>query len=576
MGEQGTGSCNLPPAMWQIIINGPGYFDTAYELPEGVTHLGRADENDIVLGGDLVSRRHARLVAEGDKLRLEDLRSRNGSRVNGSPLTGGTQLQPGDTISLGENTLSVRQPNQVENATTEMVDLGAGGVRRFGHGDDVAPAVILAKNVKNVDLLRALDNFSSPFDAPPSAAPIEPTAPTAPRGAYETLVLLFHIAEALATASHLTAFLEGAMDRVLERIEATTAVVLLRHPTGVMVPAAVRHRGKQLAKGEVPVSDGVVEEALKQGRALLVGDVRDDRRFANRESVILYGVDRVLCIPIGLEAPFAGVLYVNTSAKNDTELEVMLDACTAVAHLIATGVQKFSATTTPAQGLRHHLERFHAPDVAERRAAELQRAGGKLPGKMEERNLTILHAELVGFGALCGRIGAERATGLLNAFHSHLGGLIFSYEGTVEAFVGETLRALFGAPYAKNDDAVRAVRAALALRSDWERYMATCPMDERCELRIGINTGRALVGLVGPETRPTYAAIGDGVHVASWLAGTGMPGQVLITGKTLAVIGARFDVMPLGERLIRPPRDKVAAFEVVDEDVPQLTSPGLR
>ncbi|HEX8824220.1 MAG TPA: adenylate/guanylate cyclase domain-containing protein [Archangium sp.] len=561
--------------MWQIIINGPGYFDTAYELPEGVTHLGRADENDIVLGGDLVSRRHARLVVNGDSLRLEDLGSRNGSRVNGSPLTGSTDLQPGDTIALGENTLSVRQPNQVENAATEMVDLSAGGVRRFGHGEDVAPAVIFAKNVKNVDLLRALDNFSSPFDSPPtSAAPVEPTPPTPPRGVYETLVLLFHVAESLATATHLTAFLEATMDRVLSRIDATTAVVMLRHPTGVLVPAAVRHRGK-LAKGEVPVSDAIVEEALRQGRALLVGDVRDDRRFASRESVILYGVDRVLCIPIGLEPPFAGVLYVNTSAKNDTELEVMLDACTAVTHLVASGVQKFAAAS-PGQALRHHLERFHAPEMAERRAAELQRAGGKLPTKMEERNLTVLHAELVGFGPLCGRIGAERATLLLNGFHSHMGGLIFSYEGTVEAFVGESLRALFGAPYAKNDDAVRAVRAALALRSDWERYMATRPMEERCELRIGINTGRAFVGLVGPESRPSYSAVGEGVHVASWLAGTAMPGQVLITGKTLAVIGARFDVMPLGERLIRPPRDKVAAFEVVDEDIPQLTKAGTR
>ncbi|HEX8438079.1 FHA domain-containing protein [Archangium sp.] len=560
--------------MWQIIINGPGYFDTAYELPEGVTHLGRADENDIVLGGDLVSRRHARLVVAGDTLRIEDLGSRNGSRVNGTPLTGGTELQPGDTVSLGENTLSVRQPNQVENATTEMVDLGAGGVRRFGHGDDVAPSVILAKNVKSVDLLRALDNFSfNPFDGPTAAAPITPTPPTAPRGAYETLVLLFHIAESLATSASQTAFLEATMDRVLERIDATTAVVLLRHPTGVMVPAAVRHRGK-LAKGEVPVSDAIVEEALSHGRALVVGDVRDDRRFAGRESVILYGVDRVLCIPIGLEAPFAGVLYVNTSAKNDTELEIMLDACTAVAHLVATGVQKFSAAS-PVQSLRHHLERFHAPDMAERRATELQRTGGK-QAKLEERNVTLVHAELVGFGALCPRIGAERATALLNDFHSHLGGLIFSYEGTVEAFVGESLRALFGAPYAKPDDAVRAVRAALALRQDWERYMARRPMDERCELRIGINTTRALVGLVGPESRPSYTAVGEGVHVASWLAGTAMPGQVLITGKTLAVIGARFDTMPLGERLIRPPRDKVAAFEVVDEDIPQLTNPGVR
>ncbi|PTL81351.1 adenylate/guanylate cyclase domain-containing protein [Vitiosangium sp. GDMCC 1.1324] len=560
--------------MWQIIINGPGYFDTAYELPEGVTHLGRADENDIVLGGDLVSRRHARLVAEGDSLLIEDLGSRNGSRVNGASLQGSIALHPGDTISLGENTLSVRQPHQVENAATEMVDLGAGGVRRFGHGDDVGASVILAKNVKNVDLLRALDNFSSPFESPlATATPFSPAPTSASRGAYETLVLLFHAAEALATASNLTAFLDATMDRVLERIEATTAVVLLRHPTGVLVPAAVRHRGK-LAKGEVPVSDGIIDEALRQGRALLVGDVRDDRRFAGRESVILYGVDRVLCIPIGVEPPFAGVLYVNTSAKNDTELEVMLDACTAVAHLVATGVQKFSAASSGPSPLRHHLERFFAPEVAERRASELQGAGGKLPG-LEERNLTVVHAELVGFGALCSRLGAARATSVLNDFHAHLGGLVFSYEGILEAFFGESLRALFGVLHPKTDDAVRAVRAALALRADWERSMARRPVDERCELRIGINTTRALVGLVGPESRPSYTAVGEGVNVASLLAATAAPGQVLITGKTLAVIGARFDVMPLGERLLRPPRDKVAAFEVSDEDVPQLTNPGV-
>ncbi len=133
--------------MWQIIINGPGYFDTSYELPEGITYLGRADENDIVLGGDLVSRRHARLVLENGQLRVEDLGSRNGSRLNGTAFQGSADLRPGDTLSLGENTLSVRQAQLVENAATEMVDLGAGGVRRFGLGDDVGPSVILAKNI---------------------------------------------------------------------------------------------------------------------------------------------------------------------------------------------------------------------------------------------------------------------------------------------------------------------------------------------------------------------------------------------------------------------------------------------
>jgi len=563
--------------MWQIIINGPGYFDTSYDLPEGVTSLGRADENDIVLGGDLVSRRHARLYVDGDVLRIEDLGSRNGSRINGAPLQGSRQLAAGDTVALGENVLSVRQPNTVENAATEMVDLGAGGVVRFGHGQDVGPSVLLAKNVRDADVLRLLDNVGPvAFDDTFSASSPSPLPAASPRVGQETLVLLFRTAEALASASTLSSFLDTTMDRLLERTDATTAVVLLKHATGALVPAAVRHRGR-LAKGEVPVSDAIVEEAMSQGRALAVGAVRDDRRFAGRESVILYGVDRVLCIPIGAEPPYAGVLYVNTAAKGDTSLEVMLDACTAVAHLVATGLQKFSPREggSAVERLRRSLERFHPPEVAERRAVEALRQGGRLPG-LEERGLTILHAELVGFSVLAMRLGAARATQMLNDFHSRMSGIVYSYEATVEGFRGESLRAFFGVPYAKGEDSVRAVRAALALRADWERAMSRRPLDERCELRIALHSTRALVGMIGTESRPDYTAVGEGVSVASWLAATASPGQVLITGKVLATVGARFDVHPLGERLIRPPKDKVAAFEVIEEDGGQLTNPGLR
>ncbi|HEX8703345.1 MAG TPA: adenylate/guanylate cyclase domain-containing protein [Myxococcaceae bacterium] len=564
--------------MWQIIINGPGYFDTPYDLPEGSTSLGRADENDIVLGGDLVSRKHAKLHVEGDSLRVEDLGSRNGSRVNGIPFQGSRALVPGDTLTLGENSLAIRQPHTVESAATEMVDLGAGGVRRFGHGDDVGPSVILAKNMKDLDVLRALDNFApTPFDEPPSSpSPISPPGTASGRVSYETLILLFRTAEALATTETLVSFLESTMDRVIERTEATTAVVLLRHSSGLLVPAAVRHRGK-LAKGEVPVSDAIVEEALRQGRALAVGDVRDDRRFAGRESVLLYGVDRVLCIPIGREAPFSGVLYVNTPAEGETTLEILLDACSAVAHLLASGLQRFSGKEpggSASTGLRRTLERFHPPEVAERRAAEAQKSGGRMSG-LEERQITVLYVELMGFAALCSKLGPVRASAVLSDFHGKMGGLLFSFEGSVEAFLGDSVRSLFGVPYNKVDDAVRAVRAGLALRADWQRAMTRRPADERCELRIGIHTTKALVGMVGAEPRLDLAVVGEGVPVAAWLAATGAPGQVLITGKTLASVGARFDVMPLGERLLRPPKDKMAAFEVIEEDVPQLTSPGV-
>src|SRR4051812_19528389 len=155
--------------MWQLIINGPGYFDTAYDLPEGVTHLGRADENDIVLSGDLVSRKHARLTLRGDSLFVEDLGSRNGSKVNGEPFEGRRQLGARDRLQVGENTLVIRQPSTVEGAATETIDLGAGGaVKRFGSGIDIASAVILTRDVRDSVVLRVLDNIA-PFN--PSALP---------------------------------------------------------------------------------------------------------------------------------------------------------------------------------------------------------------------------------------------------------------------------------------------------------------------------------------------------------------------------------------------------------------------
>src|SRR4051812_20662799 len=105
--------------MWQIVINGPGYFETLYDLPEGVTTLGRADENDIVLSGDLVSRRHAKIHVEGDHLEAEDLDSRNGSRLNGTAFKQKIDLNEGDALTVGENTLSVRKATAAEASKTE-------------------------------------------------------------------------------------------------------------------------------------------------------------------------------------------------------------------------------------------------------------------------------------------------------------------------------------------------------------------------------------------------------------------------------------------------------------------------
>jgi adenylate cyclase len=555
--------------MWQIIINGPGYFDTRYDLPLGTTSLGRAEENEVVLSGDLVSRRHARIQAGLDQLTIEDLSSRNGSEVNGAPLSGQVRLVPGDTVRIGENTLAIRQRTAEEtDGDTEVVQVGESGVRRYGRGSVLGEAVLMARDVRESVVLKALDNVL-PFEGAPAPAPQDPPV------SHEWMVVLYKTAEKLATAHSLQEFVDATVDRLLERVGATTAVVLFREPSGKLAPAAVRHRG-ELADGEIPVSDAIIESALQKGAALAVMDARGDRAFGRRDSVARFGHSQVLCIPLGSPQAFRGVLYLNRAGpKVREELDRLLDLCTAVGHLLAIGLDRFGPVHKPGEArLREALERFHAPHIVARRAAELARSGAPLT-QMEAQPLTILFADLAGFTALTERLGPAGVVPMLEEFYERMTRIVFSFEGTVDKFIGDSVMALFGAPYARPDDPVRAVRAALAMRQEWELVQAQLPPEDRCELKLGLNTGRALAGTVGSAARLDYTALGEAVNVAAWMCACAEPGQILISATTQAAIGSRFDVTPLGQRVLGG-RAKAQLFELVDEDVGRHTDPGSR
>lgn len=576
--------------MWQLIINGPGYFDTAYDLADGVTAVGRADENDIVLSGDLVSRKHCRLHVKGEGVVFEDLGSRNGTKLNGDTVVGSVDLKAGDVVGIGENALALKRLRNAEALDTEMVDTAAGGrVKRFGRGVDIDEAVMMARDIKDsASVLKALDNFA-PFDLPappvPDAEKASDTDETdghtsenavedsSNRVAVQSLVLLYRVAECLARAPTLQAFLDETCDLVMKRVNATTGVVLLKHDSGVMVPAAVRHEQK-LARGEVPVSDAILDAALKKGQAIAVANVHDDQRFAARESVVLYGIDQVLCIPIG--QPASGVLYLNRARADAEPVEALLDVCTAITQLLETGLTKFHGQ--PVQGrsdrLKQNFERLYAPDIAERRTAEV-RSAGKV-SQVTEVAATVLHAELHGLSLLAAKVPAERLADALAEWQRIATQLVMSFEGAIDVVTGDTFRAVFGVPAARGDDAIRAVRAAMAIKSEWDKVSLKRGAKEKFPLRIGLTTGRVVAGAVGTESRVDPVLLGEPVLLTQWLAAIAEPNQVLITGKTLAHVGARFDVTPLGEKPLGPQKVKTALFEVLDEDSDSGTLSGIR
>src|SRR2546425_9511612 len=132
------------------------------------------------------------------------------------------------------------------------------------------------------------------------------------------------------------------------------------------------------------------------------------------------------------------------------------------------------------------------------------------PAPREERKVvTVLFADLVGFTARAERLDPEDVRALLGPYHERLRSELERFGGTVEKFIGDAVMALFGAPVAHEDDPERAVRAALAIR-DW-----IVEEGESLQVRIGLNTGEALVTLGARLSEGEGMAAGDVVNTAA-------------------------------------------------------------
>src|SRR5213592_891121 len=146
-------------------------------------------------------------------------------------------------------------------------------------------------------------------------------------------------------------------------------------------------------------------------------------------------------------------------------------------------------------------------------------------GLREERKVvTVLFCDLVGSTARAERLDPEDVRALLSRYHEHVRAELERWGGTVEKFIGDAVMALFGAPVAREDDPERAIRAALAIR-DW------IAEEGKLQVRIGVNTGEALVNLAArPESGEGMAA-GDVVNTTARLQ-TAAPTNGILAGET--------------------------------------------
>ena len=151
------------------------------------------------------------------------------------------------------------------------------------------------------------------------------------------------------------------------------------------------------------------------------------------------------------------------------------------------------------------------------------------PSPVDERRwVTVLFADVVGFTAMSERMDPEDVKALAHRCAERLAEEVRRFDGTVINVMGDAVLAVFGAPVAHEDDAERAVRAALAMRDSLDPSAGTAPV----EVHIGINTGEVVAGLLGPVERHEYTVMGDTVNTTTRLMGAAPPGSVFVGEET--------------------------------------------
>jgi adenylate cyclase len=485
--------------------------------------VGRAPACDLPIDDASISRRHARFRVHGDRCRVLDLGGRNGTFVNGELVTE-VEVRHGDTVVLGRLPLHV-----------ETIDAAALAVLSDEHAM-LEPAGTL---------LRA----------------VEPEGPTAapPEVSSERLLhLLTEISRQLVQSRPLPEMLDRIATVALDSVPADRLYLLLvDEKTGSAVPHVVRARSGPAPAGAT-ISRTIIRRTIKERLAMLAADARLDPGLAQAESVHAGNIRSFMSVPLWNQSAVIGVLYVD-SPRSTPFSPADLDVLQALAAYAAVAIEqsRLAGRLLEEGRLRERLQRYHSAAVIDRILSHQGTADA--PFMAEERDVTILFADIVGFTSIAEKMTPPEVAQMLNRCFAVLCDAVFAEQGTLDKFIGDAVLAVFGAPLNQGDHAMRAARAARAMRVALSGLDITPPLT----LRIALNSGVATVGDIGSPQRREYTVLGDVVNTCSRLVSYACePGQIVISGATRHRLPSTMKASRLEPVTLRGRAEPVELFEL--------------
>jgi class 3 adenylate cyclase len=241
-------------------------------------------------------------------------------------------------------------------------------------------------------------------------------------------------------------------------------------------------------------------------------------------------------------------------------------ACAACRHVNLPGSRFCAQCGRPVGGIpaAPAAERFPSPDAytPHHLAERILTSRSALEG--ERKQVTVLFADLKGSLELLADRDPEEARKLLDPVLNRMMEAVHRYEGTVNQVLGDGVMALFGAPLAHEDHALRACFAALRMQEEVSRYGDEIQRSQGIplQIRVGLNSGDVVVRSIGSDLHMDYTAVGQTTHLAARLEQMAKPGSTLLTAETLRLTRDRVRVRPLGRVPVRGLSAPVEVFEL--------------
>ena len=184
----------------------------------------------------------------------------------------------------------------------------------------------------------------------------------------------------------------------------------------------------------------------------------------------------------------------------------------------------------------------------------------------ERKQVTVLFADLKGSTELIKDLDPEAAQQLLDPALHRMMDAVHRYEGTVNQVLGDGIMALFGAPLAHEDHALRACYAALAMQAALRAYAAEVRHAQGLELhmRVGLNSGEVVVRTISNNLHMDYSAVGQTTHLAARMEQLAAPGSIHLTAETLQLVEGLMQIIPLEPVPVKGLPDPIAVFELVE------------